>query len=130
MGNESRTVASAESGTFTQLEPLQNSYTSDISLQRALKCNPSNAIPLYSIFDSNIKTIGYLPTETFRLAEPHLAQLGEEAVSPEIHRWNADAEVNQPYVKKYNVWGQRYGYDRLVTSEGWKQLGKWGTRHG
>lgn len=64
------------------------------------------------------------------MVEPHLTQLGEEAVSPEVLGWNADAEVNQPYVKKYNVWGQRYGHDRLVTTEGWKQLGKWGARHG
>ena len=33
-------------------------------------------------------------------------------------------------MKKYNVWGQRYGYDKLVTAEGWKQLGKWGAKNG
>ena len=63
-------------------------------------------------------------------AEPHLAKMGDEAVSPQITAWNADAEVNQPYVKKYNVWGERYGYDRLITTEGWKKLGKWGASNG
>lgn len=74
--------------------------------------------------------IGYLPAETLKLVEPHLAQFGEEAVSPQVFGWNIDAETNLPYVKKYNVWGQRYGYDKLVTAEGWKQLGKWGAKNG
>jgi hypothetical protein len=56
--------------------------------------------------------------------------LGEEAVSDQVREWSADAERNQPYVKGFNVWGQRYDYDRLITTEGWKQLGKWGARHG
>ncbi|OBT73921.1 hypothetical protein VF21_07465 [Pseudogymnoascus sp. 05NY08] len=110
MDTQSRVPASAESGIFTQLETLPNTYTSDISLQRTLAW--------------------YLSAETFSLVEPHLTQLGGEAVSPQIFAWNADAEVHEPYVKKYNVWGQRYGYDRLVTTEGWKQLGKWGAKHG
>lgn len=64
------------------------------------------------------------------MVEPHLAQFGEEAVSPQVFAWNSDAEANLPYVKKYNVWGQRYGYDKLITADGWKQLGKWGAKHG
>ncbi|KAI2687767.1 hypothetical protein LCP963914a_3285 [Penicillium roqueforti] len=110
MSTQSRAPASAESGTFTQLGTLPNTYTSDISLQRMLGW--------------------YLPAETLKLVEPHLAQFGEEAVSPQIFAWNADAETNLPYVKKYNVWGQRYGYDKLITTDGWKQLGKWGAKHG
>ncbi|KAJ5837790.1 uncharacterized protein N7525_002978 [Penicillium rubens] len=110
MAAQSRVPATAESGTFTQLGPLPNTYTSDISLQRMLGW--------------------YLPAQTLKLIEPHLAQLGEEAVSPQVFAWNADAETNLPYVKKYNVWGQRYAYDRLVTTDGWKQLGKWGAKHG
>ncbi|KAF7183261.1 hypothetical protein CNMCM7691_003174 [Aspergillus felis] len=52
----------------------------------------------------------------------YLTQLGEEAISPQMHEWSADAERHQPYVRGYNVWGQRYDYDRVITSEGWKQL--------
>lgn len=76
------------------------------------------------------RMIGYLPPQTLSTVEHNLARLGEEAVSPQVFAWNADAETNLPYVRKYNVWGQRYEYDRLVTSEGWKQLGKWGAKHG
>lgn len=61
--------------------------------------------------------------------EPQLTQLGAEAISERVREWSADAERNQPYVKSHNVWGKRYDYDRLVTSEGWKQLGHWGARH-
>ncbi|OQE00354.1 hypothetical protein PENVUL_c053G06355 [Penicillium vulpinum] len=47
------------------------------------------------------------------MIEPHLTQLGEAAVSPQIFAWNADAETNLPYIKNYNVWGQvvSLGYD-------------------
>ncbi|KAJ5156938.1 uncharacterized protein N7482_008038 [Penicillium canariense] len=101
--------ATAESGYITQPVPLENTYTTDTSLQRALKW--------------------YLPEATLRSVEPHFTQLGAEAISERVRRWSADAERNQPYVKSHNVWGQRYDYDRLVTTEGWEQLGKWGARH-
>ncbi|KAJ5688553.1 hypothetical protein N7462_002945 [Penicillium macrosclerotiorum] len=101
--------ATAETGYITQPAPLGNTYTSDISLQRSLEW--------------------YLPTSTFRSVQPHLIQVGAEAVSETVREWSADAERNQPYVKSHNVWGQRYDYDRLITTEGWKQLGKWGARH-
>ncbi|KAJ5382479.1 hypothetical protein N7517_000390 [Penicillium concentricum] len=110
MATHSQVPATAESGIFTRLEKLPNTYTSDISLQRMLGW--------------------YLPAETLNMVEPHLAQFGEEAVSPQVFAWNADAETNLPYIKKYNVWGQRYGYDKLITTDGWKQLGKWGAKHG
>lgn len=38
MTANSRAPASAESGTFTRLGPLPNSYTSDLGLQRMLGC--------------------------------------------------------------------------------------------
>ncbi|PKY04954.1 putative acyl-CoA dehydrogenase [Aspergillus campestris IBT 28561] len=102
--------ATAETGHFTRPSRLQNAYTSDGSFQRVLAW--------------------YLPSAKLEQIEPQLKQLGAEAVSPQILEWSADAERNQPYVKGHNVWGQRYDYDRLVTSEGWKQLGKWGAKHG
>ncbi|EAW12881.1 putative acyl-CoA dehydrogenase [Aspergillus clavatus NRRL 1] len=102
--------ATADRGAITIPEPLQNTYTSDATLHRVLAW--------------------YLPSDINQSIQPNLTQLGEEAISPQIREWSADAERNQPYVKSYNVWGQRYDYDRLVTSEGWKQLGRWGARHG
>lgn len=102
--------ATADRGSFTTPEPLQNTYTTDANLHRLLSW--------------------YLPSSTYQSIRSNLTQLGEEAISPQIREWSADAERHQPYVKGYNVWGQRYDYDRLVTSEGWKQLSRWGARHG
>jgi hypothetical protein len=74
--------------------------------------------------------IGYLPEELVATIKPGLIKLGEEAVSPTIKDWGSNAEKQQPYVKTHDVWGARYDFDRLVTSEGWRELGKWGARHG
>ncbi|KGO76283.1 Acyl-CoA oxidase/dehydrogenase, type 1 [Penicillium italicum] len=101
--------ATADSGYITDPGPLENTYTSDPSLQRTLAW--------------------YLPPATFQSIQPHLTQFGAEAISEQVREWSADAERNVPYVKSHNVWGKRYDYDRLVTTEGWKQLGKWGARN-
>ncbi|KAI9371428.1 hypothetical protein BJX61DRAFT_548264 [Aspergillus egyptiacus] len=102
--------ATAITGHITRPAPLENSYTSDPSLRRLLEW--------------------YLPPPHLSRLDPHLKTLGEEAVSEQIREWSADAERNQPYVKGYNVWGEQYDVDRLVTSEGWKRLGRWGAGHG
>ncbi|KAJ5296160.1 hypothetical protein PENANT_c021G05274 [Penicillium antarcticum] len=101
--------ATADIGYMTEPGPLDNTYSSDTSLQRALSW--------------------YLPSATLQSVEQHFTQLGAEAISDQIREWSGDAERNQPYVKSHNVWGRRYDYDRLVTTEGWKQLGKWGARN-
>ncbi|KAJ5245833.1 hypothetical protein N7468_000816 [Penicillium chermesinum] len=72
--------------------------------------------------------LGYLPPSILGSVESHFIELGAEAVSEKIREWSSDAERNQPYVKSYDVWGRRYDYDRLITAEGWKQLGNWGAR--
>lgn len=74
--------------------------------------------------------IGYLSAQHLTTLEPQLVRLGGEAVSEQIREWSADAEKNQPYVKGHNVWGERYDVDKLVTTEGWKRLTKWGGGHG
>jgi len=61
---------------------------------------------------------------------PQLETFGEEAVSDQIHEWISNAEGQPPYVKSRNVWGEKYAYDRLITSLGWKALGRWGAKHG
>ncbi|CAG8933676.1 unnamed protein product [Penicillium salamii] len=101
--------ATADSGSITEPLPLENTYTSDPSLQRALEW--------------------YLPSTTLQSVQPHLTRLGAEAISEQVREWSGDAERNVPYVKSHNVWGKRYDYDRLITTEGWKQLGKWGARN-
>ncbi|KAJ5787917.1 hypothetical protein N7457_002907 [Penicillium paradoxum] len=101
--------ATVDSGYITEPSPLENTYTSDPSLERTLAW--------------------YLPSATLQSVQPHLVQLGAEAISERVREWSGDAERNVPYVKSHNVWGKRYDYDRLVTTEGWKQLGKWGARN-
>ncbi|CAG7933835.1 unnamed protein product [Penicillium olsonii] len=101
--------ATADSGYITEPVSLENTYTSDPSLQRTLEW--------------------YLPSATLQSVRPHLTQLGAEAISERVREWSGDAERNVPYVKSHNVWGKRYDYDRLITTEGWKQLGKWGARN-
>ncbi|KAJ9608175.1 hypothetical protein H2200_007163 [Cladophialophora chaetospira] len=90
--------------------PLENPFTSDESYQRVLEW--------------------YLPSEILKTVKPRLTRFAEEAISPEINEYISNAESQQPYVKTHNVWGGRYPYDRLVTSQGWKALGKWGSKNG
>lgn len=75
------------------------------------------------------RVLGYVPSTIRGSVEPHFTQLGGEAVSERVREWSADAERSQPIVKSHNVWGKRYDFDRLITTEGWKQLGHWGARH-
>lgn len=56
---------------------------------------------------------------------PDVAKAAEESVSEQILTWGGNAEAQQPYVKKHNVWGARHDVDQLITSEGWRQLRAW-----
>jgi hypothetical protein len=42
----------------------------------------------------------------------------------------SNAENHQPYVNAHDSWGKRFDIDKLVTSEGWRELGKWGAARG
>jgi hypothetical protein len=92
------------------LSPLQNPFTSDPSFQRVLSW--------------------YLPAQTLKTLKPQLVKFGDEATSDQVADWIGNAERNPPYVKQYNVWGKRNDPDRLVTSWGWKEAGKWGISNG
>lgn len=72
----------------------------------------------------------YLPRAVLSNITPKLQAFGVEAISGETNSLIGDAETNQPYLKQYNVWGARYEVDRLITSSGWKGLGKWGIQNG
>lgn len=61
---------------------------------------------------------------------PELRLFGSDAISADINSLIANAESQQPYVKAHNVWGARYESNGLVTSTGWKELGKWGIKNG
>jgi hypothetical protein len=60
---------------------------------------------------------------------PELRLFGSDAISANINSLIANAESQQPYVKAHNVWGARYESNGLVTSTGWKELGKWGIKN-
>ena len=99
-----------DSGFVLQPNPLENPFAADPSFSRVLSW--------------------YLPPAVFQKLIPSLTAFGAEAISDETYSWISNAERQRPYVKQYNVWGQRYPVDRLVTSHGWKEVGKWGIRRG
>jgi Adaptive response protein AidB N-terminal domain len=122
--------ASADSGFVLSLPPLENPFTSDAFLLRTLSCM---SIRYDTPSQEHILTLrlqGYLPKETFASVHQQLAPLGDEAISDQVKEWNANAEKQLPYVKTHNAWGARYDYDKLVTGEGWRELGEWGARTG
>lgn len=73
---------------------------------------------------------GHIPQDLFAKISPDLYKFGSEAISEEISSLIGNAEAEQPHVKTRNVWGARYKRDRLITSTGWKELGKWGISNG
>jgi hypothetical protein len=99
-----------DTGFTLSLPPLPNPATSDRAYRRVLSW--------------------YLPQPILDQVTPPLNAFGKEAVSPQINEWIANAEREQPYIKTRNVWGAKYAHDRLVTSTGWKELGKWGIKNG
>lgn len=99
-----------DTGYILSLPPLPNPATSDNAYQRLLSW--------------------YLPPDLLQNLQPRLEKFGDEAVSNQINEWVSNAERQQPYVKTRNVWGAKYASDRLVTSHGWKELGRWGIRNG
>lgn len=65
-------------------------------------------------------SVVYLPSAINSEIAPELDAFGSLALSKQILTWIADAEKNLPYLETYNTFGQRQ--DRLVCSEGWRQL--------
>lgn len=102
--------STVDSGYTLNASPLENPFTSDGVFQRVIAW--------------------YLPSEAYQQVSPQLTQFGEEAISQRVNDWIANAEKQEPYVKQYDAWGRRYPVDKLVTSEGWKQLGVWGATNG
>lgn len=99
-----------DSGYILSLPKLPNPATSDPAYQRVLAW--------------------YLPTDLLEKILPRLAKFGEEAVSARVNELISNAERDQPYIKTRNLWGEKYPHDRLVTSEGWKGIGRWGISNG
>lgn len=72
----------------------------------------------------------YLPKDILDELLPALKQFAKDTAKPQIKEWNLNAERQLPVVEKYNVWGARHDTDRLITSEGWRSLRKWGAEEG
>ena len=70
----------------------------------------------------------YLPSHTQSALAPDLASFGTLVLQPKVLEWVADAEAHPPTVHSWDVWGRRK--DKLVTSEGWRNLQKLGISEG
>lgn len=103
-------MATADFGYFLTPAPLSNPFSSDPVYQRILS--------------------SYLPPDILSQIQPSLHRFAAEAISESVHDLVRNAESQPPFVKTRNVWGSRPERDRLVTSDGWKQLGKWGLSNG
>ncbi|KFY15821.1 hypothetical protein V492_01750 [Pseudogymnoascus sp. VKM F-4246] len=66
----------------------------------------------------------HLPPEVKKSAEVELARLGDAAVSQQLMGWVADAESSPPHIQHWDSWGEEK--DGLVTSQGWKNLWRFG----
>jgi hypothetical protein len=95
-----------------------------ISLSQVLDCET------LSYIGTDNTTLGHLPRDVLAKIAPGLRDFGSDAISNETNILIGNAESQEPYIKAHNVWGARYEVDRLVTSTGWKELGKWGIKHG
>jgi hypothetical protein len=73
---------------------------------------------------------GHLPPNLLAKVAPELQKFGSEAISEETNSFIGNAETETPHIKTRNVWGAKYDADRLITSTGWKELGKWGIKNG
>ncbi|CAL5872837.1 uncharacterized protein PFLUO_LOCUS7106 [Penicillium psychrofluorescens] len=102
--------STADEGFILSTPALENPATSDPIFQRILQW--------------------HLPDDVLAKISPDLRSFGAEAISDEINTLIGNAESQPPYIKTRNVWGARYEADRLVTSTGWKELGKWGLKNG
>ncbi|CAI7594792.1 unnamed protein product [Penicillium glandicola] len=102
--------SSADEGFILSTPALENPATSDEVFQRILQW--------------------HLPQDLLAKIAPKLQNFGSEAISDETNTLIGNAETELPHIKTRNVWGAQYDADRLVTSTGWKELGKWGIKNG
>ena len=128
-----KTIASAENGFIFSMPERGHPLSTDTAFQRVLTCMFIFIYSLQRKYQNGALTnwfVGYLPNDVLKAVMPDLARLAEEASSEQVMAWISNAEKQQPYVKNHNAWGARYDVDKLVTSEGWKSLRRWGAQNG
>lgn len=78
-----------------------------------------------------IAFIVFIPEDVLRGEVPEIEQLCDEALSPQVLDWVADAERNQPYISGSgkNAFGKPVS-SRLVLTEGWRRLQERGFEKG
>lgn len=118
--------ASAESGYIFSMP--ERDHPLDTAFLRVLSCMLNQGCAETWLYI--LTRPGYLPDEILTTVKPGLARFAEEASSEQILNWATNAEKQQPYVKTHNAWGARYDVDKVVTSDGWKNLRRWGARNG
>ena len=90
----------AKIGNFFQERPkLYNQYREDVTLQRYLK--------------------RHLPKDIYPEISEDLDRFGER-VAAELFELSVECERTQPYLRKYDAWGNRV--DEVVTSQAWKTM--------
>lgn len=98
----------AKLGSFLQQAPQhENAYLSDAFLQSYLK--------------------RVLPKDILDDIEPDLVQFGER-VATDIWALGQECEVNQPYLRQFDAWGNRI--DDIITCEAWKEQKRISAREG
>ena len=100
--------STAYKGFFQPPPTLPNPFTGDALLHRILR--------------------RHLGNELLTNISPSLTALANEAISPQILAYVADANRNLPSVTHWNGWGNRT--DILHTSEGWRKLKEFWARSG
>lgn len=95
-----QTFQRAKRGVFFQSRPqLYNTFVEDVFLTQYLK--------------------RVMPQEVCEEVFPDLERFGER-ISNEIESLGRQAELEPPYIRKYNAWGELV--DELVTCEAWRRL--------
>ncbi|PMB64452.1 Acyl-CoA dehydrogenase family member 11 [Beauveria bassiana] len=102
--------ANAEAGFIFTMSQAENPFVADPYFQRLLAA--------------------YLPKDMLAEVTPCFTRFAQDTISSQVKEWNLNAERQQPFVEKHNVWGARHDVDRLVSSEGWRALRKWGAEQG
>jgi len=60
-----------------------------------------------------------LPEDMLKQITPDLERLGDRVVK-DIYDMGIDAELNEPYLKQFDVWGKKI--NEVVVSDGWQEL--------
>lgn len=72
----------------------------------------------------------FLPSSIAAAAHDEVSLLGQEVISDRVFSWISDAERNKPYLKGSGRDAFGHWTGELVTSEGWRQLQKFGIMKG